>query len=223
MKNFAAGVVVTLLLLLLVGGAYLVVSDSDGDEADVEALAGAPTAVPEASTAPKASQGPSQTPEPTSQPSMPTATQAPPPAALPPTPAPPLPAAVAASSTARVLSILMSSQVGPDGELIAPTTSFPIGTRQVRAQVRIEGAQPGMRVRSSWYQLGLPDSPPEGFHASSSETVLSGEAISPEGRTRVSFSLTIGGPGLWQETPWVVRIFVNDVPLTEAGFTVVPR
>jgi LysM repeat protein len=123
-------------------------------------------------------------------------------------------------SGVKILSVQLSNQVGADGELINPSHTFAPGTRQVRASVRLEGVRSGMRVTGKWYQLGVANAPAEGAEASTSETVLDAATISPEGRTRVSFSLTVGGQGFSQESVWLLRVYVNDSLSSTNGFAI---
>ena len=124
------------------------------------------------------------------------------------------------ASSVKVLSVQMSNLVGADGELINPGNTFAPGTRQIRASVRLEGVSSGQRIVGKWYQLGVANAPSEGAEASSSETVLAADTISPEGRTRVSFSLTVGGQGFSQESVWLLRVFVNDQLASTNGFAI---
>lgn len=126
------------------------------------------------------------------------------------------------ASSVKVLSVQMSNLVGADGELINPSNTFAPGTRQIRASVRLEGVRSGQRIVGKWYQLGVANSPADGAEASSSETVLAADTISPEGRTRVSFSLTVGGQGFSQESVWLLRVYVNDELASTNGFAITP-
>lgn len=123
----------------------------------------------------------------------------------------------------RVLLVQFGTRVGPDGLMEDAATTFPQGTMQVGAVVRLEGVSPGMKVTGTWYQLGVVGAPPEGMEASSSTTILGPESISTENRTRVMFRLTIGGPGFSQLSAWQLRLFVDGQLVATSGFSIVAR
>lgn len=126
------------------------------------------------------------------------------------------------AGSVKVLTVQMSNLIGADGELINPGNTFAPGTRQINASVRLEGVSAGQRVVGKWYQLGVANAPSDGAEASTSETVLAADTISPEGRTRVSFRLTVGGQGFSQESIWLLRVFVNDQLASTNGFAITP-
>lgn len=123
-------------------------------------------------------------------------------------------------SAARVVQVQLSNQVGQNGALINPGNVFPAGSRQMAASVILEGARSGMRVRGTWYQLGVAEAPPEGSEARTSETVLNADTISPEGRSRVSFSLAVGGNGFSGNSVWLLRVYINDKLASTNGFAI---
>jgi LysM repeat protein len=120
---------------------------------------------------------------------------------------------------ARVVQVQVSNQVGQNGALVNPGVVFPAGSRQMAASVVLEGVKAGMRVRGTWYQLGVPEAPPEGTEARSSETILNADTISPEGRSRVSFSLTVSS-GFSGNSVWLLRVYVNDALASTNGFAI---
>jgi LysM repeat protein len=127
------------------------------------------------------------------------------------------------AGNARVTGVLMSSQIGSDGQLVNPTNLFAPGTREVRASVAMEGVETGMKVTGKWYQLGTVNAGAEGFEASGSDITLDASTILEGGRARVFFTLSIGGQGLSAETPWLLRVFVNDDLVNTSGFVVTSR
>jgi hypothetical protein len=123
------------------------------------------------------------------------------------------------ASGARVVQVQMSNQVGQNGALVNPGIVFPAGSRQMAASVVLEGVKAGMRVRGTWYQLGVAEAPPEGSEARSSETILNADTISPEGRSRVSFSLAVSS-GFSGNSVWLLRVYVNDALASTNGFAI---
>jgi LysM repeat protein len=121
---------------------------------------------------------------------------------------------------AKVVQVQVSNQVGQNGALVNPGIIFPAGTRQMAASVVLEGVRAGQRVRGTWYQLGVTDAAPEGSEARTSETVLNADTISPEGRSRVSFSLAVGGNGFSGNSIWLLRVYVNDALAATNGFAI---
>ena len=124
------------------------------------------------------------------------------------------------ASGAKVVQVQVSNQVGANGALVNPGNVFPAGTRQMNASVILEGVKVGQRVRGTWYQLGVQDAPPEGSEARTSDTVLNAESISPEGRTRVAFSLNVGGNGFSGNSVWLLRVYINDALASTNGFAI---
>ena len=88
-----------------------------------------------------------------------------------------------------VAGVAISNEIDSNGLPVNPRIALPAGTRAVRATIRLTGAETGMKVEGTWFQLGTARSGAEGAEVSTSEVVLTDDQISSDGTSRVSFSL----------------------------------
>jgi LysM repeat protein len=125
------------------------------------------------------------------------------------------------AGNARVISVQMSNEVGADGVPVNPRNAFAPPTREIRAAVRLESVETGMRVSGKWFQLGTASAGAEGAEVSGSEVTLDSTTVSEQGNSRIFFSLSTNGPSLPADS-WLLRVYINDQIVKTSGFVISP-
>lgn len=119
---------------------------------------------------------------------------------------------------ARVGAVVFGTAPNAEGQPTNIRNFFAPNDRIIIALVSLSDVQPGTKVTGRWYTLGFGETPPEGLLINSSDIILTADKITPDRQSVATF--TQRSESGFPETPWVLRIYVNDKLARTAGFLV---
>ena len=118
----------------------------------------------------------------------------------------------------RVTQALMGTAINDEQQVLGQAgRAFPADTSEVYAVVVLDGAGTGDRITGRWFQLSVPDVPPEGLFVTEASVTLTEEHLTEDGSARVSLRLA-SEQGPLPIGDWLVRIHANDVFVRTMGF-----
>lgn len=124
----------------------------------------------------------------------------------------------ATTSPVTVLQAVMSNEVSDERQATGIVGRvFPAGVDSIYAVLTLEDVEPGMEITGRWFQLSVPDAPPDGMEVSEAGLTLE-EGQIEEGRTRVALNVT-SNAGL-PEGDWVARIYADGVFIRTMAFVI---
>ena len=124
----------------------------------------------------------------------------------------------AGATEARVIQAVMGTAINDEQQVLGQAgRAFPADTSEVYAVVVLDGARTGDRIIGRWFQLSVPDVPPEGLFVTEASVTLTEEHLTEDGSARVSLRLA-SEQGPLPMGDWLVRIHANDVFVRTMGF-----